>query len=186
MVPTIMLTCGTTDTFAIDDISSVRRTTERLCRKYHIPRSPHIHVDAAVGWSILFFLDYDIGTNPLAINPATLKSLSSLKSMMKGLKEADSFTVDFQKWGYAPYTSSLLMVRDRQDFEALRHQAIFLTLKISSRAKHIFSQRSNVPEEQLEYFLPIQLYNFSVKKVTRLSWLMGYKMPITCARNSKR
>ena len=40
MVPTIMLTCGTTDTFAIDDISSVRQTTERLCRKYHIPRSP--------------------------------------------------------------------------------------------------------------------------------------------------
>ena len=37
MVPTIMLTCGTTDTFAIDDISSVRLTTERLCRKYHIP-----------------------------------------------------------------------------------------------------------------------------------------------------
>ena len=127
MVPTIMLTCGTTDTFAIDDISSVRQTTERLCRKYHIPRSPHIHVDAAVGWSILFFLDYDIGTNPLAINPATLKSLSYLKSMMKGLKEADSFTVDFQKWGYAPYTSSLLMVRDRQDFEALRQQSSYFS-----------------------------------------------------------
>ena len=47
--------------------------------------------------------------------------------MMKGLKEADSFTVDFQKWGYAPYTSSLLMVRDRQDFEALRQQSSYFS-----------------------------------------------------------
>ena len=45
MVPMIMLTCGTTDTFAIDDISPVRQTTERLCRKYIL--FSHIHVDAA-------------------------------------------------------------------------------------------------------------------------------------------
>ena len=72
VVPTIMLTCGTTDTFAIDDIQQVRQLSERLCRKHEIVRSPHIHVDAAVGWSLLFFLDYDIQANPLSINSATV------------------------------------------------------------------------------------------------------------------
>ncbi|NOH61839.1 pyridoxal-dependent decarboxylase [Vibrio sp. RE88] len=126
-VPTIMLTCGTTDTFAIDDIQQVRHLSERLCRKHEIVRKPHIHVDAAVGWSLLFFLDYDLQENPLSINSATLTSLRYLKTMMAGLKEADSFAVDFQKWGYAPYTSSLLMVRDKQDFEALRQEPSYFS-----------------------------------------------------------
>ncbi|KJY90264.1 cytochrome D ubiquinol oxidase subunit II [Vibrio neptunius] len=126
-VPTIMLTCGTTDTFAIDDVQQVRQLSERLCRKYEIIRKPHIHVDAAVGWSLLFFLDYDLQGNPLAINEATLTSLRYLKKMMAGLKEADSFTVDFQKWGYAPYTSSLLMVRNKNDFEDLRQEPSYFS-----------------------------------------------------------
>ncbi|GLT19729.1 aspartate aminotransferase family protein [Vibrio zhanjiangensis] len=127
LVPTIMLTCGTTDTFAIDDISSVRKIVERLCRHYEIPRAPHIHVDAAVGWSLLFFLDYDLEFNPLAINKATIKSLRYLKKMLEGLKDADSFTVDFQKWGYVPYTSSLFMVREGTDFDKLQQQASYFS-----------------------------------------------------------
>ncbi|MCG9678543.1 pyridoxal-dependent decarboxylase [Vibrio sp. Isolate24] len=127
VVPTIMLTCGTTDTFAIDDVKRVRDLSERLSRKYEMTRKPHIHVDAAVGWSLLFFLDYDTQDNPLSINNATLTSVRYLKKMMAGLKEADSFTVDFQKWGYAPYTSSLLMVRDKKDFEDLRQEPSYFS-----------------------------------------------------------
>jgi glutamate/tyrosine decarboxylase-like PLP-dependent enzyme len=37
------------------------------------------------------------------------------------LRYADSFTVDFQKWGFVPYTSSLIMVKDRADMKALEH-----------------------------------------------------------------
>lgn len=64
---------------------------------------------------MLFFLRYDF------INPATLKGLERTVERFKELKYADSFTVDFQKWGYVPYTSSLVMFKERTDFEVLEN-----------------------------------------------------------------
>ncbi|NOH38528.1 aspartate aminotransferase family protein [Vibrio coralliilyticus] len=198
VVPTIMLTCGTTDTFAIDDIQQVRQLSERLCRKHEIVRSPHIHVDAAVGWSLLFFLDYDIQANPLSINSATLTSLRYLKKMMAGLKEADSFAVDFQKWGYAPYTSSLLMVRDKQDFEALRQEPSYFsyfesqlkqkthlqsTIECSRGAAGVFSAYSAMQflgKEGYQVVLAHGLQNANYLRM-RLGQLPGCK--VVCAGN---
>ena len=37
------------------------------------------------------------------------------------LKYADSFTVDFQKWGYVPYTSSLVMIGEQEDLKAMEN-----------------------------------------------------------------
>lgn len=198
VVPTIMLTCGTTDTFAIDDIQQVRQLSERLCRKHEIVRSPHIHVDAAVGWSLLFFLDYDIQANPLSINSATLTSLRYLKKMMAGLKEADSFAVDFQKWGYAPYTSSLLMVRDKQDFEALRQEPSYFsyfesqlkqkthlqsTIECSRGAAGVFSAYSAMQflgKEGYQVVLAHGLQNANYLRM-KLAQLPGCK--VVCAGN---
>jgi glutamate/tyrosine decarboxylase-like PLP-dependent enzyme len=120
IVPTIMLTMGTTDTFAVDQVKPVRDLADRLARKFSIPQ-PHIHVDAAVGWPLIFFLDYDFDRNPLHIMPQTLEGLRKNVDLFRELKYADSFTVDFQKWGYVPYTSSLVMVKDRASMQALEH-----------------------------------------------------------------
>ncbi|EHA1126635.1 aspartate aminotransferase family protein [Vibrio navarrensis] len=119
-VPTILLTFGTTDTFAIDDVAEVYLTRERICRQYELSYRPHIHVDAAVGWSLLFFRDYDFAQNPLGINSATLDGIEGHASLINGLRFADSISIDFQKWGYVPYTSSLLLVKKRQDMEFLK------------------------------------------------------------------
>ncbi|MFH4666976.1 pyridoxal-dependent decarboxylase [Vibrio cidicii] len=119
-VPTILLTFGTTDTFAIDDVAEVYLTRERICRQYALSYRPHIHVDAAVGWSLLFFRDYDFAQNPLGINSATLDGIEGHASLINGLRFADSISIDFQKWGYVPYTSSLLLVKKRQDMEFLK------------------------------------------------------------------
>lgn len=127
VVPTILLTCGTTDTFAIDDIATVYRIRESLVRRYRLGYRPHIHVDSAVGWSLIFFNDYDFHANPLGINPATLSGLESLMPLVKGLKYADSLTIDFQKWGYVPYTSSLVMVKNRHDMEALKQNPAYFS-----------------------------------------------------------
>ena len=121
VVPTIMLTMGTTDTFAVDDIKAVWDVRERLCAKYGVTTKPHIHVDSAIGWPLIFFLDYNFNTNPLHINEETLAGLARNVALFRGLRYADSFTVDFQKWGYVPYTSSLLMIRDRGDLKALEN-----------------------------------------------------------------
>ncbi|MFG0607543.1 pyridoxal phosphate-dependent decarboxylase family protein [Vibrio mimicus] len=120
LVPTIMLTFGTTDTFALDDVKAVYDIRESLCHQYGIARKPHIHVDAAVGWSILFFSSYDLQANPLAINSATLAAIAEWLPKIRALQWADSFTVDFQKWGYVPYTSSLVMIKNSHDLQVLK------------------------------------------------------------------
>ena len=68
VVPTIMLTMGTTDTFGVDRVQPVCEIRDRLCRKFEVAVKPHIHVDSAIGWPLLFFLDYDFEKNPLGIN----------------------------------------------------------------------------------------------------------------------
>lgn len=118
-VPTIMLTMGTTDTFAVDPVRAVHDLRNRLCEQYDIKMRPHIHVDSAIGWTMLFFLGYDFDANPLGINQATLPGLRRNVELFSELKYADSFTVDFQKWGYAPYTSSLVMFADSNDLTYL-------------------------------------------------------------------
>jgi len=121
VVPTIMLTMGTTDTFGVDRVKPVYDLVQDLCEEYEVDVKPHIHVDAAVGWPLIFFLDYDFATNPIGINEVTLAGLKRNVGRFQELKFADSFTVDFQKWGYVPYTSSLVMVKDKSSMQALEH-----------------------------------------------------------------
>lgn len=121
VVPTIMLTMGTTDTFGVDRVRPVAELCQRLCERYGVAVPPHVHVDAAVGWPLIFFLDYDFEDNPLAVNERTLAGLRRNVERFRELKYADSFTVDFQKWGFVPYTSSLVMVKDRASMKALEH-----------------------------------------------------------------
>lgn len=142
VVPTIMLTFGTTDTFALDDIKAVYDIRESLCHQYGVRRKPHIHVDAAVGWSLLFFASYDLQRNPLAINAATLSAITEWLPKIRALQWADSFTVDFQKWGYVPYTSSLVMIKIGMIY---RHSnlipAISPILKPRGNKKRIYKPR---------------------------------------------
>ena len=121
VVPTIMLTMGTTDTFGVDRVQPVVEIRDRLCAEFEVAVKPHIHVDSAIGWPLIFFAGYDFDRNPLRINAATLPSLRRHVDRFGELRHADSFTVDFQKWGYVPYTSSLVMIRDRTDLDALAH-----------------------------------------------------------------
>lgn len=121
VVPTIMLTMGTTDTFGVDRVKPVHDLLTRLCDLFELDVRPHIHVDAAVGWPLIFFLDYDFEANPLEVNKTTLKGLNRLVQRFQELRYADSFTIDFHKWGFVPYTSSLIMVKNRADMKALEH-----------------------------------------------------------------
>ena len=121
LVPTIMLTMGTTDTFGVDRVKPVYDLCRRLGEHFELKVLPHIHVDAAVGWPLIFFLDYDFAANPLGIMDSTLDGLWRNVEKFRELRYADSFTVDFHKWGYVPYTSSLVMVKDRASMKALEH-----------------------------------------------------------------
>lgn len=121
VVPCIMLTMGTTDTFGVDRVKPVRDIVDKLCDRFDAGKRPHIHVDSAIGWSMIFFLTYDCENNPLRINAQTLAGLRKHVDHFRELRYADSFTVDFQKWGYVPYTSSLVMFRDKGDLKYLEN-----------------------------------------------------------------
>lgn len=121
VVPTIMLTMGTTDTFGVDRVKPVYDLRNRLAHKFGLKIRPHIHVDAAVGWAMLFFRNYDCARNELGINEVTRQSIRRHQARFAEMRYADSCTIDFQKWGYVPYTSSLVMIRHAADLNALRH-----------------------------------------------------------------
>ncbi|MDD3585890.1 MAG: pyridoxal-dependent decarboxylase [Thermoguttaceae bacterium] len=152
-VPTIMLTMGTTDTFGLDRVREVYELVERLHGKYLAQRAaghndnpddlltrPHIHVDSAIGWALIFFLDYDFDRNPLCINDRTLTELRETTELFRDLKYADSFTVDFHKWGYVPYTASLVMVKDDASFKSLEHDPEYYSYFDRSEMVHTHLQ----------------------------------------------
>lgn len=62
-VPALLLTMGTTDTFAADDIRDVRAVVDRVCALHGVTERPFVHVDAAVGWAACMFN----GTNPRSV-----------------------------------------------------------------------------------------------------------------------
>lgn len=105
----------------MDRVKPVYELRNRLCEEYELAVKPHIHVDAAVGWPMIFFNDYDFSGDLLEINQATLVGIEHTIQRVKELKYADTFSVDFQKWGYVPYTSSLVMIKNKDDMKALEN-----------------------------------------------------------------
>lgn len=110
-----------TDTFGVDQVKPIHDAIDYIGQRFESKMRPHIHVDAAVGWPIAFFTDYDFHTNPLDINAATLDGLRKNSERFLELQYADSITIDFHKWEFVPYSSSLVLVKDRSSMAALEH-----------------------------------------------------------------
>ncbi len=65
------------------------------------------------------FRDYDFLANPLGFHARTLDALQEAVGELGQLHLADSVGIDFHKTGYAPYVSSLFLVRDREHLALL-------------------------------------------------------------------
>lgn len=113
----IVATMGTTDAFGIDDLAGIHALREKLIADFNLDYRPHLHADAVIGWAWSVFNDYDFHTNALGFRGRTVRSLAAAVNRLQHLKLADSLGVDFHKTGFAPYISSLLLVRDRADFQ---------------------------------------------------------------------
>lgn len=121
-VGVIIATMGTTDAFGIDDLGAIARLRDQLAQEYGLEQPPHIHADAVIGWVWSVFRDYDFSANPLGFRARTLKAVRHSLERLGDLGQADSLGVDFHKTGYAPYLSSLFMVKDRRDLSLLSRQ----------------------------------------------------------------
>ena len=123
IVPTVLLTIGTTDHCAVDDVKECYEVIEELAAKYPDMHRPHIHLDAAIGWSLTFFNDYDLKENPLSLKESFLAKLPKIQEKCRNLHYADSITLDIHKTGFAPYSSSFFIVKNIRDFENMMWDA---------------------------------------------------------------
>jgi L-2,4-diaminobutyrate decarboxylase len=115
----IVATMGTTDAFGIDDLAAIHSLRARLVQELGLDYRPQIHADAVIGWAWSVFRDYDFAANPLGFRGRTVRALAAAASRISHLALADSLGVDFHKTGFAPYISSLFLLRDREDFGTL-------------------------------------------------------------------
>ena len=118
-VAAIVATMGTTDAFGIDDLAAIVAMRDRLVTELSLDYRPHIHADAVIGWAWSVFRDYDFAANPLGFRGRTVRALAAAASRIAHLGLADSLGVDFHKTGFAPYISSLFLLRDRNDFQTI-------------------------------------------------------------------
>ena len=118
--PVVMVVCtaGTTDAFAVDPVGEVRGLIDRYENAKGCPR-PFLYADAVIGWSWLAFGGYDFKANPLQFSENALAVLESNYQKVEPLRHSDALGIDLHKTGWAPYASSLFMVRDYDRFAEL-------------------------------------------------------------------
>lgn len=122
-IAAIIATVGTTDAFGLDNLAEVVRVRDSLVRDHGLDYVPHVHADAVIGWAWSVFRDYDFAANPWEFDHATREALSETARKVSALHAADSLGVDFHKTGFAPYVSSMFVVRDRTMFTRLARDA---------------------------------------------------------------
>lgn len=118
-IAAIVATMGTTDHFGLDDLKSLHEIRDKLIDEFGLDYRPHIHADAVIGWAWSVFNDYDFDKNPLDFRLRTVRALAGTHRRISQLPLADSIGIDFHKTGYAPYISSLFLVRDAHDLELI-------------------------------------------------------------------
>ena len=118
-IAAIIATMGTTDAFGLDDLQGIVALRDSLVDEFQLAYRPHIHADAVIGWVWSVFNDYDFECNPLSFQPRTLRALAGACRRIRHLSLADSVGIDFHKTGFAPYISSLVLVKERADWQLL-------------------------------------------------------------------
>jgi L-2,4-diaminobutyrate decarboxylase len=112
----IVATMGSTDAFGLDDLHAIHALRDELVAEFQLNYRPHIHADAVIGWAWSVFNDYNFLANPLGFRGRTVRALAAAHHRLRHLKLADSIGIDFHKTGYAPYVSSLFLLREANDF----------------------------------------------------------------------
>jgi glutamate/tyrosine decarboxylase-like PLP-dependent enzyme len=121
-IAAIVATLGTTDAFGLDDLASMHSLRDWIVAEHQLDYTPHLHADAVIGWAWSVFRDYDFAANPLGFRGRTVRALAAASNAVQHLPLADSVGIDFHKTGFAPYVSSLFLLRDRTEFQSLARQ----------------------------------------------------------------
>jgi L-2,4-diaminobutyrate decarboxylase len=109
----ILANGGTTLQLTVDPIKEVVEMRDRLTRKFSLDYLPHVHVDSVIGWSWLFFDNYDFDRNTFNFDAKVLSKIRSMYLRISQITYADSFAADFHKTGFCPYIASVFMCKDK-------------------------------------------------------------------------
>jgi len=120
-VATVVCTMGTTDASAFDPIGKVREVMDRHPNPEGFGKAV-LYADAVVGWSWIYFKDYDFETNPLQFSDRILPVLKANGQAMRELSYADAVGIDFHKVGWAPYVSSCFLYKNATEFESIHRR----------------------------------------------------------------
>ncbi len=118
-IAAFIATMGATDTFGLDDLAAIVDLRDRLVDEFRLPYRPHVHADAVIGWAWAVFNDYNFELNPLGFRPRTVRALAGACRRLRHLHRADSIGIDFHKTGFAPYVSSLFLLKQRDDLNLI-------------------------------------------------------------------
>jgi len=78
----VVATTGTTDSFGIDDVKSIKEITTELEKKHQL-KPIHIHADSALGGFYSLFANYDFTNNPLNFEKDVLEGLMQINERMQ-------------------------------------------------------------------------------------------------------
>lgn len=117
-VAAVVCTMGTTDANAFDPIGKARELLDRYPNPAGYGKAV-LYADCVVGWSWLFFKDYDFAGNPLGFSERILPVLRKNAQMIREVVHADAIGIDFHKVGWTPYVSSCFVYRKADEFETL-------------------------------------------------------------------
>ena len=121
-IAAIIATLGTTDAFGLDDLESIVTLRDTLVDEFQLDYRPHIHADAVIGWAWSVFNDYNFEENRLGFRPRTIRALAGACRRIRYLSLADSIGIDFHKTGFAPYISSLVLVKNEADLGLVKRE----------------------------------------------------------------
>jgi len=120
IVPFICATMGTTDAFAFDDIFGIKKVIEEVKKEYDDFFIPFVYADSVIGWSQLFFKDYDFKENALNLSKEALNLIKNNLEKLKCINQADAIGIDFHKTGFSSYICSCVVFRDPCDFDNIK------------------------------------------------------------------
>jgi len=118
-IAAIIAELGTTYDFGLDDLEAIVSVRDRVSKDFSLARKPHVHADAVIGWPFCVFHDYDFQQNRLGFSQRTREALLAITAKTQHLCQADSVGLDFHKLGYTPFVSSVFLVKDSADLDAL-------------------------------------------------------------------
>ena len=120
-VAVVVCTMGTTDSSCFDPIGKVRALLDRYTNPAGFGKTV-LYADAVVGWSWIYFRDYDFVKNPLGFSERILPILKQNGQAMAEIEHADCVGIDFHKVGFAPYVSSCFLYKDAAEFEGIHRR----------------------------------------------------------------